>query len=102
MAYTSCMWIPLSNIIDSTVFFCRNKTMECIIRLILVSVLFPVAVKGHGRLLDPPGRSSLWRYDNRAQANYEDHELNCGGYRVGQTADTRILHIHVGFFFYLR
>ena len=76
--------------------------MECIIRLILVSVLFPVAVKGHGRLLDPPGRSSLWRYDNRAQANYEDHELNCGGYRVGQTADTRILHIHVGFFFYLR
>ena len=41
---------------------------------------------GHGRLLEPPGRSSMWRYPEQfpnASANYQDHELNCGGRWVG-------------------
>jgi len=46
-------------------------------------------VKGHGRLLEPPSRSSMFRfaysdpmlipYRDVIQPNYNDNELNCGG-----------------------
>ncbi|KAJ8305933.1 hypothetical protein KUTeg_016478 [Tegillarca granosa] len=36
---------------------------------------------GHGRLAEPSGRSSLWRIGyNVKNTNYNDNELNCGGY----------------------
>lgn len=42
-----------------------------------------MAVKGHGMLLDPPARSSLWRYGfENAPTNYDDNALNCGNYSV--------------------
>ncbi|XP_018496560.1 uncharacterized protein LOC100907903 [Galendromus occidentalis] len=34
---------------------------------------------GHGRLLDPPSRSSMWRMGFRTPKNYNDNELFCGG-----------------------
>ncbi|XP_013785525.1 uncharacterized protein LOC106469570 isoform X2 [Limulus polyphemus] len=37
---------------------------------------------GHGRLIDPPSRSSMWRYGFPTTPNYNDHELFCGGYQV--------------------
>jgi len=37
-------------------------------------------VEGHGMLLDPVGRSSRWRQDSSAPANYDDSGVNCGGY----------------------
>ncbi|CAL8077603.1 unnamed protein product [Orchesella dallaii] len=37
-------------------------------------------VKGHGRLIEPPSRSSMWRYGFNTTANYNDHELYCGGF----------------------
>ncbi|KAK2167115.1 hypothetical protein LSH36_32g20072 [Paralvinella palmiformis] len=40
------------------------------------------ASSGHGRLLEPPSRSSLWRFPNQfpgAVPNYDDNGLNCGG-----------------------
>ena len=49
--------------------------------LTLLAAVTDVA-DGHGMLLDPPGRSSIWRvfpsvlsvYDN-----YDDNAINCGG-----------------------
>lgn len=39
-------------------------------------------VTGHGRLIDPPSRSSMWRYGYRNPPNYNDNQLYCGGVQV--------------------
>ena len=42
-------------------------------------------VKGHGMMLEPPGRSSVWRFSEFAAydppRNGNDNELFCGGLR---------------------
>jgi hypothetical protein len=48
--------------------------------LTLITVRRPVPVNGHGRLIEPPSRASMWRYGFDAPANYNDHELYCGGF----------------------
>lgn len=49
-------------------------------------------VSGHARLLDPPGRSSIWRFEEFAQynpePNYNDDELWCENIRQFEN-DTR-------------
>lgn len=37
---------------------------------------------GHGRLLDPPARSSAWRFDKKFPIEYTDNEMFCGGFQV--------------------
>ncbi|XP_051160757.1 uncharacterized protein LOC127281199 [Leptopilina boulardi] len=37
-------------------------------------------VSGHGRLIEPPSRASMWRFGFNTPENYNDHELYCGGY----------------------
>ncbi|XP_022655374.1 uncharacterized protein LOC111247988 [Varroa destructor] len=37
-------------------------------------------VKSHGRILEPPGRSSAWRTGYSAPINYDDDQLYCGGF----------------------
>lgn len=39
-------------------------------------------VKGHGMMMDPPGRSSMWRYGYPTEVNNYDNGLNCGGFWV--------------------
>lgn len=39
-------------------------------------------VQGHGRLMEPPSRSSMWRVGFKTEPNYNDNELFCGGYSV--------------------
>lgn len=43
-------------------------------------------VSGHGRMMDPPNRSSLWRlaeYESyNPPINYDDNQLFCGGFVV--------------------
>lgn len=41
-------------------------------------------VTGHGRLMDPPARNSMWRFGFANPVNYNDNELFCGGY-AGQS-----------------
>lgn len=53
-------------------------------QLILVAALCAIVeVSGHGRLMKPPSRSSVWRIPEFASqnppANYGDNELYCGG-----------------------
>lgn len=44
----------------------------------LVCDLVPGA-EGHGRLMDPPSRSSMWRVGFSNPHNYDDNQLFCGG-----------------------
>ncbi|KAK3094589.1 hypothetical protein FSP39_003699 [Pinctada imbricata] len=36
-------------------------------------------VASHGRLIEPPGRSTMWRYGFDTPVNYNDNQLFCGG-----------------------
>ena len=39
-------------------------------------------VHGHGRLIEPPSRSSMWRFGFKNPTNYNDNALFCGGKSV--------------------
>ncbi|KAL4232934.1 hypothetical protein ACF0H5_007622 [Mactra antiquata] len=41
-----------------------------------------MSVSGHGRLIEPPSRSSMWRFGFQTPINYDDNQLFCGGYDV--------------------
>ena len=50
----------------------------------LTLLLFYVEVcYGHGRLISPPGRSTMWRYGYNTPVNTNDNQLSCGGFGVG-------------------
>ncbi|GBL98536.1 hypothetical protein AVEN_111646-1 [Araneus ventricosus] len=56
-----------------------------------------VQVQGHGRLLEPPSRSSMWRFGYDTPRNYDDNELFCGGiYIIKVTID--LTANHLGYF----
>lgn len=48
----------------------------------LIQVLKEARVSGHGRMMDPPARNSMWRFGFPNPVNYNDNELFCGGYAV--------------------
>ncbi|XP_046402637.1 uncharacterized protein LOC124168442 [Ischnura elegans] len=37
------------------------------------------STEGHGRLMDPAARGTMWRKGFRTPVNYNDNQLNCGG-----------------------
>ncbi|XP_045156416.2 uncharacterized protein LOC123522943 isoform X2 [Mercenaria mercenaria] len=55
------------------------QTMRRIIWIYLLISVVPDTVNGQGRLLSPPGRSSLWRFGYGTPVNYNDNALTCGG-----------------------
>lgn len=49
--------------------------------VILCLTMYTIDVcNGHGRLIEPPSRSSAFRYGFQTPPNYNDHELYCGGF----------------------
>lgn len=48
--------------------------------VVLILVYTVDVCNAHGRLIDPPGRSTAWRYGFQTPPNYNDHELYCGGF----------------------
>lgn len=52
-----------------------------IVGLFLVS-LFTKEVLGHGYMVDPINRSSIWRVNASFPPNYEDNQNFCGGFQV--------------------
>ncbi|XP_069134843.1 uncharacterized protein [Argopecten irradians] len=50
------------------------------ILLYITFALFIAEVKGHGRLLEPPSRASMWRRGFNSPKNYNDNQLFCGGF----------------------
>ncbi|XP_021357189.1 uncharacterized protein LOC110452820 isoform X2 [Mizuhopecten yessoensis] len=56
-----------------------------IITMVTLSILLTLSVwisgvRGHGRLLEPPGRASMWRFGYNSPPNYDDNQLFCGGF----------------------
>ncbi|XP_067015709.2 uncharacterized protein [Anabrus simplex] len=47
--------------------------------LLLVVCTLPHA-EGHGRLIEPPSRATMWRYGFNTPPDYNDHEQYCGGF----------------------
>ena len=43
---------------------------------------FVLDVCGHGRMLDPVGRSTMWRQGWNTPHQYDDNALFCGGFNV--------------------
>ena len=66
-------------------------------RIMCFCVLFALcvtlsSVEGHGRLIEPPSRASMWRYGYDTPVNYADNQMFCGGYTVG--VDTVLVTSH--------
>lgn len=53
-----------------------------IVNLVLLQAYFFKSSNGHGRMLEPPARNTLWRFGFKAPPNYNDNELFCGGIGV--------------------
>ncbi|XP_069120048.1 uncharacterized protein [Argopecten irradians] len=51
-----------------------------IVVLLCIGLCVVVEVTSHGRLVKPPSRGSMWRYGFDTPVNYNDNELNCGGF----------------------
>ncbi|OWF51842.1 hypothetical protein KP79_PYT05652 [Mizuhopecten yessoensis] len=55
------------------------------LKILVFNILLSCAldsVYGHGRLIDPPSRSTMWRYGFSNPPNYNDNQLYCGGLQV--------------------
>lgn len=50
--------------------------------LFVLAVAAVANVAGHGMMLEPPQRSSMWRFGYNVPANYDDNGLFCGGVTV--------------------
>ncbi|XP_060063200.1 uncharacterized protein LOC132543699 [Ylistrum balloti] len=46
--------------------------------LLLWINIFSTVVNGQGQMVDPPGRSSMWRLGFATPINFHDNRLNCG------------------------
>ncbi|XP_043210295.1 uncharacterized protein LOC122375152 [Amphibalanus amphitrite] len=53
--------------------------MKSIAVLLLVSAYMAVQVSGHGRLMNPPCRATMWRVGYDTPPDYNDNQLFCGG-----------------------
>ncbi|XP_012945886.1 uncharacterized protein LOC106013787 [Aplysia californica] len=45
-----------------------------------VACVLPRPAASHGRLYEPPGRSTMWRRGYDTEENYDDNQLFCGGF----------------------
>ena len=51
--------------------------------LILLTIAYCIGnIECHGRLINPPARNAMWRFGFNNPVNYNDNELNCGGFSV--------------------
>jgi len=57
----------------------NNKHRHILTWIFLISIIIP-QTQGHGRLIEPPSRSTMWRYGFSTPPNYNDHESYCGGF----------------------
>jgi len=59
-----------------------NQKMKFMISLLSLIFSLETNVSGHARLLEPPSRSSMWRFGYDNPPDYQDNEGFCGGYQV--------------------
>ncbi|XP_030767766.1 uncharacterized protein LOC115891457 [Sitophilus oryzae] len=53
--------------------------LKLLVVLSFLNVFVHKEVEGHGYMISPPNRASLWRIDWTQPANYNDNEYFCGG-----------------------
>ncbi|XP_050428452.1 uncharacterized protein LOC126838232 [Adelges cooleyi] len=62
-------------------FSIRQRSVQIIV-IALIQICLQKSVSGHGRLMEPPSRNSMWRFGFPNPVDYNDNELYCGGYAV--------------------
>ena len=60
----------------------QQRASVFLVFLVLVVAFVPAFVFGHGMMLNPPQRSSMFRFGYSVPPNYNDNSLNCGGFGV--------------------
>ena len=50
--------------------------------ILLASLCLLLEISGHGYMLSPPGRASMWRVGWSTPRDYGDNQLYCGGFYV--------------------
>ncbi|XP_033764269.1 mucin-5AC-like [Pecten maximus] len=63
--------------------------MNCNMKVLCLLFATVVTVRGHGRLWEPPSRSSMFRRGYTTPPNYNDNQLNCGGFANQWSAPNR-------------
>lgn len=63
----------------------REVLLSGLVMFTVLETMTP-KVKGHGRLLEPPSRASMWRLGYGTPVDYHDNQLFCGGFAVRCTA----------------
>jgi hypothetical protein len=63
-------------------FSLRGKTIFKLSMFLTTLLSTTTIVKGHGRLMEPPSRSTAFRFGFATPHNYNDNQLSCGGYWV--------------------
>jgi len=68
-----------------------NKDTKTILLMHIMIAVTTIGVQGHGRLLEPPSRASMWRFGFQTPIDYNDNQLFCGGFTVSVFKYTTII-----------
>lgn len=61
----------------------QKKAFVSFVVLASLLVMYRInVIDAHGRIIDPPGRSSMWRFGYDVPTDYNDNGVNCGGFGV--------------------
>jgi hypothetical protein len=67
----------------SKVLFKKMKQHQKFLLFLLLLCLKVFLIECHGRLIEPPARSSAWRENPFIYPKYyDDNSMNCGGYTI--------------------
>lgn len=64
---------------------CYRCVLSCALLMLFLGSVSAQPKWTHGKralMLEPPQRSSLWRFGNETPLNINDSALNCGGFEV--------------------
>jgi len=59
-----------------------NHSVLLVLSVVLLQLLLYDSVAGHGRLVEPPSRASMWRYGYATKPDFHDNQQWCGGFQV--------------------
>jgi len=63
-----------------------NHLVLRVFSAVVLQLLLYDSVSGHGRLVEPPSRASMWRYGYATKPDVHDNQMWCGGFQVCTTA----------------
>ncbi|GFS09714.1 cell wall integrity and stress response component 4-like [Elysia marginata] len=61
---------------------CYTSFRNRLLCVLFAFLTFTQRSEGHGYMIDPPARSSMWRVGFNTPVNYNDNALRCGGSRT--------------------